>query len=284
MTPTATNTPVTRFGWKVKCACASNLRVLYYVHTPPDHTRHRQLLRNTIGNSEVAAFLNSSLVFFVGTTHDQNLREKVHQEAEREGDVVELDFFDSYRNLTHKFIGATKWLTANECLNSSERVVVKLDDDVVVNVFLLSSYVEYLLALDHSVSPSIHCASLLNERPIRRKNSKWFVSRQEYPSFKYPPYCPGAAFLMHVSVLAMLGREVHRVPFFWVDDVYATGLVARSAKVVLVDIKRHFILHPENGKVDVSKNTLFIHIEQHEVLFERSKIFWNSIMMQNSTR
>ncbi|KAH9383351.1 hypothetical protein HPB48_024566 [Haemaphysalis longicornis] len=110
--------PTKEFGWKVKCACVTSLRVLYYVHTAPENTQRRQLLRSTIGNREVAAFVNSSLVFFVGTTPDLKLREEVHTEAEEEGDVVELDFLDTYRNLTHKFIGATKWLKANQCLNS----------------------------------------------------------------------------------------------------------------------------------------------------------------------
>ncbi|KAH9383356.1 hypothetical protein HPB48_024571 [Haemaphysalis longicornis] len=74
-------------------------------------------------------------------------------------DLVELDFIDTYRNLTHKFIGATKWLTANDCLNSPDLCVVKLDDDVIVNVYLLTSYVQYMLALDPLVSteyPLLH--------------------------------------------------------------------------------------------------------------------------------
>lgn len=165
-----------------------------------------------------------------------------------------------------------------------ERVVVKIDDDVVVNVFLLTYYVEYLLALDPSLSPNIHCYTFQHSRPTRWRNSKWFVSRQEYSAFKYPPYCAGAAFIMHASVLAMLGRAVHRVPFLWLEDVYATGLVARSAKVGLVDIARHCILWSKDGTVPIIKNTLFIHISQHKVLFERAQEYWKRIMMQNQTR
>ncbi|KAH9383353.1 hypothetical protein HPB48_024568 [Haemaphysalis longicornis] len=231
MTITGSNVSTKEPGWKVKSACHASLRVLYYVHSAPDHGDRRHLLRSTIGHTDVAAFVNSSMVFFVGTTPDSKLREEVHAEAESYGDVVELDFIDTYRNLSHKFIRATKWLLANGCLNTSQRVVVKLDDDVMVNVFLLTSYVKYLLTLDHSAEPSIHCLILALEKPIRRMNSKWFVSRQEYSSFKYPPYCLGVAFVMHVSVLALLSQAVHHVPFFWVEDVYSTGLVARSAKV-----------------------------------------------------
>ncbi|XP_077532228.1 uncharacterized protein LOC144144596 [Haemaphysalis longicornis] len=279
--PTASSTTMKAHGWKVKRSCSSRLRVLYYVHTAPDHVDRRDLLRSTIGKEEVAAFVNSSLVFFVGTTPDQKLREKVHEEAERYGDLVELDFIDTYRNLTHKFIGATKWLTANDCLNSSERVVVKLDDDVMVNVFLLTSYVEYMLALDPLVSPSIHCYTLWREGPIRKKNSKWFVSRQEYRSFRYPPYCVGAAFMMHAPVLALLGRAAHNVPFFWVDDVYATGMVARSAKVDFNNIQRHYYLAPTENTVTIGKNTLFLHMGQQPVLFKRADKLWESMMMHN---
>ncbi|XP_077532230.1 uncharacterized protein LOC144144597 [Haemaphysalis longicornis] len=276
--------PTKPYGWKVKGACASALRVLYYVHTTPEHAEQRDFLRTTIGNSKVAAFVNSSLVFFVGTTPDRKLSKKVHTEAEKHGDVVQLDFIDTYRNLSLKFIGATKWLLANNCLNPTERVLVKIDDDVMVNIFLLTSYVKYILALDNSESPSIHCAIVPQARPIRDKNSKWFVSRQDYSSNKYPLYCLGAAFVMHASVLARLGRAVDHAPFFWVEDVYATGMVARLANVSHVDINRHCCLTPAEDTVAVSKNTLFMQMGQALMASKSASKLWNSVMLQNRTR
>lgn len=279
-TETSTKPP----GWKVKGICGSALRVLYYIHSAPERAEHRHWLRATIGNTKVAAFVNSSLVFFVGTTPNRTLREKVHEEAKTYGDLVELDFVEATRNQTYKFTGATRWLLANDCLNSSQRVVVKIDDDVMVNVFLLTSYVKYLFALDHSESPSIHCSTMPNSRPIRQVKSKWYVSRKEYWSYKYPPYCLGAAFMMHASVLARLGREVPHVPFLWVEDVYSTGLVAQKAKVTHVDINRHFCLTPAQNMEAVDRNTLFVQIGHDSMEFNRTEKLWKSVMIQNRTR
>ncbi|KAH8039772.1 hypothetical protein HPB51_008704 [Rhipicephalus microplus] len=210
-------------GWKLKSTCGFPLRVLYFVHTAPAHFYRRRVLRDTIGDPTVAAFVNSTIAFFVGKTSNTDVSEEVRAEAECEGDLVLLDHVDTYRNLTLKFIGATKWLTANHCLSSSTNVVVKLDDDVLVNVFLLAYYVErHMNAAETRNWRTIHCATSLYLKPFRDKNSKWFVTKEEYANDTYPPFCYGAAYLMKASVLVLLGEATGSVPFFWVDDVYST--------------------------------------------------------------
>ncbi|XP_077534862.1 uncharacterized protein LOC144146803 [Haemaphysalis longicornis] len=267
-------------GWKVTSACANGLRVLYFVHTAPEHVVRRRFLRKTIGSPGIAAFVNSSLVFFVGNTTDKRLQEKVDAEALEEGDLVKLDFLDTYRNLTLKFIKATKWLMASGCLKPKKRVLVKLDDDVIVNVFLLASYVEDMLAMDALLSPNIYCAVKKVLEPIRYRSSKWFVSKEEYSADKYPPYCAGAAYMMPASVLVSLGRAASRVPFFWIDDVYATGLVARVANVSLIDIARHYRINPSKHTLAVGHNTLFFHWGLSPVLFSRSHKLWMGVVSQ----
>ncbi|XP_054918056.1 beta-1,3-galactosyltransferase 5-like [Dermacentor andersoni] len=275
----ATSTP----GWKVLNACGTALRVLYYVHTAPDHFDRRRLLRSTIGNPAVAAFLNSSVVFFVGQTTDAELSAEVRAEAACEGDVVLLEHVDTYRNLTYKFIGATKWLTANGCLGPSTDVVVKLDDDVIVNVFLLASYVKRHLAAGTRDSRRVHCATMPVLKPIREKKFKWFVTKEEYANDTYPPYCCGAAYLMRASVLALLVEATSSVPFFWVDDVYATGLLTRAANVSLVDIRKKYVIFTSKNTTAVSNSTLFLHWGMTPTLFTRTYRFWANVLGQNRT-
>ncbi|KAL3218319.1 hypothetical protein MRX96_031589 [Rhipicephalus microplus] len=202
-------------GWKLKKTCSFPLRVLYFVHTAPAHFYRRRVLRDTIGDPGVSAFVNSTIAFFIGKTSNTDVSEEVRAEAECEGDLVLLDHVDTYRNLTLKFIGATKWLADNRCLSSSTDVVVKLDDDVIVNVFLLAYYVEqHMNAAETRNWRTIHCATMPYLKPIRNNDSKWFVTKEEYANDTYPPYCCGAAYLMKASVLALLGEAIGSVPFF----------------------------------------------------------------------
>ncbi|XP_037281041.2 beta-1,3-galactosyltransferase 5 [Rhipicephalus microplus] len=267
-------------GWKLKSTCGFPLRVLYFVHTAPAHFYRRRVLRDTIGDPTVAAFVNSTIAFFVGKTSNTDVSEEVRAEAECEGDLVLLDHVDTYRNLTLKFIGATKWLTANHCLSSSTNVVVKLDDDVLVNVFLLAYYVErHMNAAETRNWRTIHCATSLYLKPFRDKNSKWFVTKEEYANDTYPPFCYGAAYLMKASVLVLLGEATGSVPFFWVDDVYSTGLLRNVTNVSLVNITRMYHVIPPAETTAIAEKTLFLHWGQRRALLRRVYRLWVSVLI-----
>ncbi|XP_037514827.1 beta-1,3-galactosyltransferase 5-like [Rhipicephalus sanguineus] len=244
----------------------------------------RRFLRYTIGNPAVATFTNSTIAFFVGKTTNTELSMELRAEAEREGDLVLLDHVDTYRNLTLKFIGATKWLAANRCLTSSTDVVVKLDDDIIVNAFLLASYVKrHMAATDTRHAATIHCAIIppIHLKPIRTKKSKWFVTKEEYANETYPPFCSGAAYLMKASVLSLLGEATSRVPFFWVDDVYSTGLLRMAQNVTLVNITHMYNIFPSYRTTSIGKKTVFFHWGLTPRLFERAYRLWSSVLRQN---
>ncbi|KAK8774163.1 hypothetical protein V5799_011305 [Amblyomma americanum] len=269
-------------GWKVRSACRSTLRVLFYVNTDPRHADMRRLLRDTVGDPVIAEFLNSSLVFFVGQTADKKLRSTLQAEAGVEGDMVQLDFLDTYRNLTHKFIGATKWLRENGCLNSTE-VVVKIDDDVMVNVFHLATYISALPAAGSPSFRSIHCCPSSTPIVDRGIVSKWYVTKEEYPDDMYPPYCPGAFVIMRASVLAHMCEAIERVRFFWIDDVYATGLLRHATNVSLVPLTGRCNLLPSIYTMVMNKE-LFLHMGYQPALFTRAKQIWKSVMRSGKKR
>ncbi|XP_077552364.1 beta-1,3-galactosyltransferase 5-like [Haemaphysalis longicornis] len=267
-----------RHGWKVISACQQHLRVLYFVYTAPQHQERRRFLRETIGDSRVASFVNSSLIFFVGKTADNELQHRLEAEAEREGDLVQLDFVDVYRNLTLKFIGATQWLSKHGCLNSSARFVVKLDDDIIINVVRLDGYIRDLSTAPIAVSRNIYGARLRNLRPDRDNTSKWFVSTEEYPGDSYPVCCSGTAFLMRAPVLEALINASAHVSFFPLEDVYATGFLRQAANVSLVDIWYYCDLFPSKNTWIVRQRTLFLHLGWQPILFNRSQQLWQSVM------
>ena len=61
-----------------------------------------------------------------------------------------------------------------------------------------------------------------------QRRGKWAVSRSEYGRARYPTFCAGLAYLMRPSLARKLLQAAPSVPFFWIDDVYITGLVAAA--------------------------------------------------------
>jgi len=57
------------------------------------------------------------------------------------------------------------------------------------------------------------------------RTGKWAVIESEFADDVYPTYCSGLAIVMSTDVVLALARVASRVAFFWVDDVYLTGLL-----------------------------------------------------------
>ncbi|KAK8778878.1 hypothetical protein V5799_019783 [Amblyomma americanum] len=253
------------------------LRILYFVHTAPKNAELRAWLRKTIGNPEIEAFVNSAIVFFVGLAPDTNQRLAVEEEAAREGDVVVLNFTDTYRNLSLKFIHGAEWVLENCGLNSTT-TIVKMDDDVLVNVFALSAYV----ASPVMSRKGIHCVVYSKVRPVRKK-SKWVVTKEEYAPAKYPAYCAGAAFMVRPAVLSTLYQASRRVPVFWVDDVYVTGILASLTKVDMVNIKLYFGLFFSNKTETVRNTILFVNTGGPNYIRHKVDRLWQSVLLANQS-
>ena len=89
-------------------------------------------------------------------------------ENQEHSDIIQMDFIDSYHNLTIKTMMVMNWL-ATHCPNAS--YAMKVDTDTFVNVFYL---VNELLA----VSPRhdfITGSVIADGRPRRDRRSKWYV-------------------------------------------------------------------------------------------------------------
>ena len=63
---------------------------------------------------------------------------------------------------------------------------------------------------------------------IRNKKSKWYVSESEYAGAVYPPYCSGSAWIFSMDLVPRLLNASYSQPFFWIDDFYVTGSLARA--------------------------------------------------------
>ena len=204
-----------------------DVRLLVVVTCRVEAWRQRLAIRRTWGTYARRNDTGVKMIFLIGVrTSSAYVRVRLRKEREQFHDIVQVDFHDSYRNLSIKSVAMLKW-AATYCANAT--YVLKADDDVFVNIPNL------LRALD-SVKKSkfFLCSGILRMPVVRNKKSKWYVSIAEYVRRLYPDYCSGTAYAFSTNVAAGLFARATRTPLFWLEDVFVTGLLRRAQTIALV--------------------------------------------------
>ncbi|KAH8276383.1 beta-1,3-galactosyltransferase 5 [Drosophila bipectinata] len=153
-------------------------------------------------------------------------QEQLVSEQKRFGDLLQGNFVEDYRNLSYKHVMGLRW-AAQECKDHA-KFIIKLDDDIIYDVFHLRRHLEALEVGQPALATSSTLLSgfvLDAKPPIRLKANKWYVTRQEYPHALYPAYLSGWMYITNVPTASRLVAEAERVPIFWIDDTWLTGVV-----------------------------------------------------------
>ncbi|XP_077556312.1 acetylgalactosaminyl-O-glycosyl-glycoprotein beta-1,3-N-acetylglucosaminyltransferase-like [Haemaphysalis longicornis] len=225
-------------GRTVRHLCgAGNVEHVIFVHTDPTHRRERNLFRATVGHPRVASLLKWSVLFLVGLRPGFN----VTDEAAKFGDVVQLPFFDHYRNLSLKFLNGMRWVMLN-C--PAARSVVKVDDDVFLHPEVLSAYLRTQL---RPGDRRLHCAAYRGNAVIRNPHSRHYLSVHDYPAKHFPTHCRGLLVIIPAPVMWDLYVAAFRLPVHAIDDAYVTGDLAKAASLGHRDITR--MLWAEDDKL-----------------------------------
>jgi len=173
---------------------------------------------------------------------EQAVQRVLGREYGRYGDIIQCHSRDTYTNLTLKSIAALEW-THEYC--PWAQYLLKTDDDMFIDIHRLLRFIDKVeteaikesgisrlhsqpqnpmdLGVDASESasisefdielpPTIWGRLAHGWRPIRQRNSKYYVSRTQYTSRVYPDFCTGPAYLMTRSAViplyeAALGRD-----------------------------------------------------------------------------
>uniref|UniRef100_A0A3Q2Q2J0 Hexosyltransferase n=1 Tax=Fundulus heteroclitus TaxID=8078 RepID=A0A3Q2Q2J0_FUNHE len=142
----------------------------------------------------------------------------LEKESQQHADIIQLDFLDSYQNLTIKTVMMMQWLAAH-CPNAS--YAMKVDSDIFVNVFHL------VQRLRSSPRAGFITGSLIRDgRPRREPSSKWFLSEALYHEDSFPPYVSGAGYVFSTDLAARISRASRFVRVIPLEDVYV-GLCLR---------------------------------------------------------
>ena len=223
--------------------CHKDIFLLIYIHTAPDHYKRRAAIRETWGNPNNLKELNIKLVFLLGRSNDAAMNDAMTLESDMHGDIVQEDFIDAYRNLTYKAIMGLKWVTFH-C--PTPKFVLKVDDDIFVNIFNVIKHLETLDKDNHDETNKglLLCLVWYRMKVVREPKSKWYLSKEEFKHDYFPTYCSGSAFIMTPDVMKGMYNASQFTPFFWVDDFYVTGLLAQKVGVTHKKFNSVYTLGP----------------------------------------
>lgn len=143
-----------------------------------------------------------------------------------------------------------EWLTL-----AGTKYLLKLDDDVFVNIRVLLKY-----SINNKppfTSTKFILCNVIQDTKVKRSwRSKWRVSPKEYGINSYPPYCAGWAIVYSTDVISLLYRELQRESYFWIDDVHITGTLAKKINLTLTPMDSK-VMHESNTDNAVEKNIAF---------------------------
>ena len=106
-------------------------------------------LKNQQNNSNKNPLLDLlGFAFVIGQTNDSVVQQKVKDESEKYGDILQVNMMDKYVDLSVKVAGLFYWL---DTFCSRVHYVLKVDDDVYVNVHNLATVLHSLNVSEPSV-------------------------------------------------------------------------------------------------------------------------------------
>ncbi len=249
---------------------------LVYVYSAPDNFNQRQLIRHTWGNSsyyDKSDPFRIHVIFVVGVSLDDShvdissRTRRVVQEHCSHGDMLVLNFRESYYNLTLKGLAAMTWLTRH--VNAVD-VILKTDDDVLLNTF--SWFNEAVLMRNNSCTTCIRCRVFSYATPHR--SGKWGVSYMEYPNPVYPPFCSGTGYLMTRDAMSAIVKRAAYDDLFKLEDVYFTGIVAEKAGVTRLDVVGQYRLWADE---EFSPLENFRLVTSDALPASEWEYFWNNV-------
>ncbi|KAH0513576.1 Beta-1,3-galactosyltransferase 5 [Microtus ochrogaster] len=183
----------------------------------------RMAIRKTWGRESEVRGQRVKTLFLLGASDSTDEMNSTAQEGKQHRDIIQKDFKDDYYNLTLKTLMGLEWVH-HFCPQAA--FVMKTDSDMFVNV----GYLTDLLLKKNKTSRFFTGYIKSNDHPIRKKSSKWFVSKFEYPWDRYPPFCSGTGYVFSSDVASKVYNISESVPFLKLEDVFV-GLCLAKLKI-----------------------------------------------------
>ncbi|CAH1103167.1 unnamed protein product [Psylliodes chrysocephalus] len=204
-----------------------DLKLLIAITSAPSHESARLAVRETWGHFAIRKDI--VIAFMLGSTSNQTVNDRIEKEQEMYGDIIRGKFIDTYDNLTLKTISMLEWVD-NLC--SRAQFVLKTDDDMFINVSRLLAFIS-----KHKPEERVIYGRLARKwKPIRRKQSKYYISPQQYKPTVFPDFTTGPAYLFPAHIAKELYLASLNYTYFKLEDVFVTGIVANGLKIKRVHV------------------------------------------------
>ncbi|CAL1538667.1 unnamed protein product [Lymnaea stagnalis] len=206
--------------------------ILFAVLSAPGNFELRERVRNgDIGEFVRTTSNGARLLFFTGAfpcnENATRLQTRLSDEYHNHGDIVQEDFLDVFQNLRLKAVSMLRW-THTYC--SDVKYVVRMDDDVVVNV---SNIVRVMDAKSHQY-PDFIVGSIRTDWRMSRRRSDPMTPKEDYSNFTFPPrFVLGELQGYPATTVSLLYHAAIRSEPILLEDVFLTGICATSVDVPL---------------------------------------------------
>ncbi|XP_039125602.1 beta-1,3-galactosyltransferase GALT1 isoform X2 [Dioscorea cayenensis subsp. rotundata] len=217
------------------------------VFSTANNFKRRMAVRRTWMQYDAVRSGAVAVRFFVGLHKNEMVNEELWNEARTYGDIQLMPFVDYYSLIT--------WKTVAICIygtNSvSAKYVMKTDDDSFVRVD------EVLASLDTAnVTKGLLYGRINSDaQPHRNPESKWFISPEEWPEEKYPPWAHGPGYVVSKDIAEAI-YELHKeghLKMFKLEDVamgiWIAELKKKGLAINYVKEERVYIEGCESGYV-----------------------------------
>jgi beta-1,3-galactosyltransferase 1 len=162
-------------------------------------------------------------------------------------------------------------------------LVLKTDDDIFINVYKFHDYVME----KHLPSQDLLLCSVLHGLPVIRDPyglyKIWYVSKEEYADDMYPNICSGPSYIMTPDVCVALFNASLHTRFFWVDDVYITGILTAAINLKQQQYPQGYLLSFDKCKDSIQNDPhykvrcMFSH--PHDL--DRVKVLWYHMLKRS---
>ncbi|NXC22189.1 B3GT2 galactosyltransferase, partial [Corythaeola cristata] len=258
---------------KEKCKDKTPFLVLLIASTAAEIS-HRSSIRKSWGNESVVPGVEVVRLFMLGV-ESNGANEILLRESEQYHDIIQVDFRDTYHNLTLKTLLGMKWV-ASYCGGAS--FVMKADSDVFVNTIYL---IEKLLR-PLSPPPQNYFTGCLIQgaKPIRDKTSKWYISEEEYPGDKYPTFCSGTGYVFSGDLASKILNASVMIKYIHLEDVYI-GLCLNAMGIQIVPPPRRSLFNLY--KVPFSPCLYNNIITSHYIQTNEHILYWETVQKKKHT-
>lgn len=187
-------------------------------------------------------------MFLLGKPNNKKAQDNIEKENEEHHDLVQGMFSDTYANLSYKNIMGKLWVS-NFC--EQAEFVVKTDDDMFVDLYEVFTLTRrYVTTIHYQSNRFILCPIWRGLPILRDPSSKWYVSYKDIPKDEkakgntelYPTDCTGWIYITNPGTARKLAEAAQTNRFFWIDDVWVTGYLAKALKIQHQDMMQFWTM------------------------------------------